>query len=139
EWNTGKPQSSAHRIRQVFRRISRLVFWSAKFGLRLLRSTLSAWRAQFRRAIGKIFLHGAKAMTYGSERLRLVSACLLGVFLTLAEAQVSPAAQPLTAAEVALLDSPQRQKILEEWAKKEGKVVWYTPLIVNQAVRPLKE
>jgi len=78
-------------------------------------------------------------MTYGSERLRLVSACLLGVFLTLAEAQVSPAAQPLTAAEVALLNSPERQKILEEGAKKEGKVVWYTPLIVNQAVRPLKE
>ena len=78
-------------------------------------------------------------MTYGSERLRLVSACLLGVFLTLAEAQVSPAAQALTAAEVALLNSPERQKILEEGAKKEGKVVWYTPLIVNQAVRPLKE
>ena len=78
-------------------------------------------------------------MTYGSERLKLVSACLLGVFLTLAEAQVSPAAQPLTAAEVALLNSPERQKILEEGAKKEGKVVWYTPLIVNQAVRPLKE
>jgi ABC-type Fe3+ transport system substrate-binding protein len=78
-------------------------------------------------------------MTYRSERLRLVRACLLGIFLTLAEAQVSPAAQPLTAAEVALLDSPQRQKILEEGAKKEGKVVWYTPLIVNQAVRPLKE
>ena len=78
-------------------------------------------------------------MTYRSERLRLVSACLLGGFLTVAEAQVSPAAQPLTAAEVALLNSPERQKILEEGAKKEGKVVWYTPLIVNQAVRPLKE
>ena len=26
-----------------------------------------------------------------------------------------------------------------EGARKEGKVVWYTPLIVNQAVRPLKE
>ena len=78
-------------------------------------------------------------MTYRSERLRLVSACLLGIFLTLAEAQVSPAAQPLTPAEVALLDSPQRQRILEEGARKEGKAVWYTPLIVNQAVRPLKE
>src|ERR1700730_9708838 len=28
---------------------------------------------------------------------------------------------------------------LIEAAKKEGKVVWYTTLIVNQAIRPLKE
>jgi len=45
----------------------------------------------------------------------------------------------LTTEEIALLNKPDRQKILEEGAKKEGKVVWYTPLIVNQAVRPLKE
>lgn len=78
-------------------------------------------------------------MTYWSEKLGFVSGCLLGVFLTFAGAQVSPAAQSLTAEEVALLNRPDRQKILEEGAKKEGKVVWYTPLIVNQAVRPLKE
>ena len=48
-------------------------------------------------------------------------------------------ARALTAEEIALLNKPERQKILEEGAKKEGKVVWYTPLIVNQAVRPLKE
>ncbi len=48
-------------------------------------------------------------------------------------------AHALTAEEIALLNKPDRQKILEEGAKKEGKVVWYTPLIVNQAVRPLKE
>ncbi len=45
----------------------------------------------------------------------------------------------LTTEEIALLNRPDRQKILEEGARKEGKVVWYTPLIVNQAVRPLKE
>src|SRR6478752_10131782 len=28
---------------------------------------------------------------------------------------------------------------LTEAARKEGKVVWYTTLIVNQAIRPLKE
>ena len=48
-------------------------------------------------------------------------------------------ARALTAEEIALLNKPERQKILEEGAKKEGKIVWYTPLIVNQAVRPLKE
>ena len=48
-------------------------------------------------------------------------------------------AHALTTEEIALLNKPDRQKILEEGAKKEGKVVWYTPLIVNQAVRPLKE
>lgn len=41
--------------------------------------------------------------------------------------------------EIALLNRPDRQKILEEGARKEGKLVWYTPLIVNQAVRPLKD
>ena len=48
-------------------------------------------------------------------------------------------AHALTAEEIALLNKPDRQKILEDGAKKEGKLVWYTPLIVNQAVRPLKE
>ena len=48
-------------------------------------------------------------------------------------------AHALTAEEIALLNRADRQKILEEGAKKEGKLVWYTPLIVNQAVRPLKE
>jgi ABC-type Fe3+ transport system substrate-binding protein len=48
-------------------------------------------------------------------------------------------AHALSAEEIALLNRADRQKILEEGAKKEGKLVWYTPLIVNQAVRPLKE
>lgn len=40
--------------------------------------------------------------------------------------------------EIALLKSADRQKILIEGAKKEGKVSWYTTLIVDQVVRPLK-
>lgn len=58
------------------------------------------------------------------------------ILLALAWAAQSHA---LTNEEIALLNRPDRQKILEEGAKKEGRVVWYTPLIVNQAVRPLKE
>jgi ABC-type Fe3+ transport system substrate-binding protein len=44
-----------------------------------------------------------------------------------------------TVEEIALMKSAERQKILVEGAKKEGKVSWYTTLIVDQVVRPLKE
>ena len=41
--------------------------------------------------------------------------------------------------DVAMLKSADRQKILIEGAKKEGKLMWYTTLIVDQVVRPVKE
>ncbi len=40
--------------------------------------------------------------------------------------------------EIALMNRADRQKLLVEGAKKEGKVSWYTTLIVNQVVRPVK-
>ncbi len=40
--------------------------------------------------------------------------------------------------EVALLKGVDRQKIFEQGAKKEGKLVWYSTLIVDQLVRPMK-
>jgi iron(III) transport system substrate-binding protein len=40
--------------------------------------------------------------------------------------------------EVALLNRPERQKTLEEGAQKEAKLLWYSTLIVNQALIPLK-
>src|SRR5919109_1732044 len=40
---------------------------------------------------------------------------------------------------IALMKSPDRQKVLVEGAKKEGKIMWYTTLIVDQVVRPVKE
>ncbi len=46
-------------------------------------------------------------------------------------------ARPTTIDELATYKGADRQQILEEGAKKEGKLVWYTTLIVNQAVRPL--
>ncbi|HEV8720297.1 MAG TPA: ABC transporter substrate-binding protein [Candidatus Binatia bacterium] len=51
-------------------------------------------------------------------------------------------ARPLSAAsveEIALMNRADRQKILIDGAKKEGKVSWYTTLIVDQVVRPVKE
>src|SRR5207249_2128606 len=41
--------------------------------------------------------------------------------------------------EVALYNKPDRQKILIEAARKETKITWYTSLIVDQVVRPVKE
>ena len=48
-------------------------------------------------------------------------------------------AHAATVEEIALMNRPDRQKILVEGAKKEGKVSWYTTLIVDQVVRPVKE
>src|ERR671936_351875 len=41
--------------------------------------------------------------------------------------------------DVALLKASNREKILVEGAKKEGKVNFYTGLIVDQVVRPVKD
>jgi ABC-type Fe3+ transport system substrate-binding protein len=41
--------------------------------------------------------------------------------------------------EIALYNKPDRQKILVDGARKEGKITWYTSLIVDQLVRPMKE
>ena len=41
--------------------------------------------------------------------------------------------------EIALYNKQDRQKFLVEGAKKEGKVSWYTSLIVDQVLRPVKE
>ncbi len=57
------------------------------------------------------------------------------VLAILATAHVSAA----TVEEVALTKAPKRQSLLEEGARKEGKLLWYTTLIVNQALKPLKE
>src|SRR5947209_7563506 len=40
-------------------------------------------------------------------------------------------------AQVASLSGPDRQAVLEAGARQEGQLLWYTTLIVNQAVRPL--
>ena len=44
-----------------------------------------------------------------------------------------------TVDQVAMLRGPERQAVLEAGAREEGRLLWYTTLIVNQAVRPLIE
>ena len=44
-----------------------------------------------------------------------------------------------TVEDIALMKSSDRQKLLVDGAKREGKVTFYTGLIVDQVVRPLKE
>ena len=44
-----------------------------------------------------------------------------------------------TVDDVMLYNKPDRQKVLLEGAKKEGKITWYTSLIIDQVVRPVKE
>jgi iron(III) transport system substrate-binding protein len=66
----------------------------------------------------------------------------LAIILVLALADGSYVLSELSAvtvADVALSKAPNRQTSLEEGAKKEGKLLWYTTLIVNQALKPLKE
>ena len=48
-------------------------------------------------------------------------------------------AHAATVEEIALMKSPNREKILVEGAKKEGKITFYTGLIVDQVVRPVKD
>ncbi|MGE5217981.1 MAG: ABC transporter substrate-binding protein [Chloroflexota bacterium] len=50
----------------------------------------------------------------------------------------SSATVAATVADIALMKSANREKILIEGAKKEGKVSFYTGLIVDQVVRPVK-
>jgi ABC-type Fe3+ transport system substrate-binding protein len=59
------------------------------------------------------------------------SLLLVAVFVSLAGAA--------SVQEIALYNKPDRQKILVEGARKEGKITWYTSLIVDQLVRPMKE
>jgi ABC-type Fe3+ transport system substrate-binding protein len=72
-------------------------------------------------------------LTIYHRLISFLAVCLVVVIL--------PGANPLAATveDIALLKSPGREKILVEGAKKEGKVTFYTGLIVDQVVRPLKE
>jgi iron(III) transport system substrate-binding protein len=53
-------------------------------------------------------------------------------------APILQAPEAATVEQIALLKGPDRQKVLVDGAKKEAKVVWYSTLIVDQLVRPVK-
>lgn len=54
-----------------------------------------------------------------------------------APASGGQASSALSVAQIAQLKGPNREQELIAGAKKEGKLVWYTALIVNQAVEPM--
>src|SRR5690242_18676109 len=66
-------------------------------------------------------------------------AILAVLMAMLALAGISRTAGAASVEEIALMNRADRQKILLEGAKKEGKISWYTTLIVDQVVRPVKE
>ncbi len=61
---------------------------------------------------------------------------LLAIPVMLAGAAQGAAKRPVTPAELALYKGADRQQILEEGAKKEGRLVLYTTGILNQTVTP---
>ena len=62
------------------------------------------------------------------------------VFAITVAAAIAPRQSVAASVEdIAMMKSADRQKILIEGAKKEGKLMWYTTLIVDQVVRPVKE
>ncbi len=68
--------------------------------------------------------------------------CHFGIALILAlilphTLGAAAAKKPVTAAELALYSGADRQQILEEGAKREGKLTLYTTAIVTQTVRPI--
>jgi iron(III) transport system substrate-binding protein len=69
----------------------------------------------------------------GKSTALIVLAVLMAFHATAREAAAA------TVEDVALNNAANRQSVLEEGAKKEGKLLWYTTLIVNQALKPLKE
>ena len=71
-----------------------------------------------------------------SMRKRVPFAAALTVLMAVGGGAPSTA---LTSEEVARLAGPDRQKIIEDGARKEGEVLWYTSLIVDQVIRPVVE
>ncbi len=71
--------------------------------------------------------------------VRSKRAILAVLLVVLPLAGVGRTAGGATVEEIALMNRADRQKILLEGAKKEGKISWYTTLIVDQVVRPVKE
>jgi hypothetical protein len=71
--------------------------------------------------------------------IRIRLACFLTVHVIVLCAWLSLPSWSATVEDVALLKSANREKILIEGAKKEGKISLYTGLIVDQVVRPVKD
>src|SRR6266403_3238349 len=64
---------------------------------------------------------------------------VIAIVAGLADVAITHRVMAATVEEIALMNRADRQKVLVEGAKKEGKVPWYTTLIVDQVVRPVKD
>ena len=65
--------------------------------------------------------------------------CLAIVFYLLYGSWWVSLSRAASVEQIALYNKPDRQKVLVEGARKEGKLTWYTTLIVDQVVRPVKD
>lgn len=79
-------------------------------------------------------------MTGMSRLVRRLSAFAAAALATLALAwPEATSAQARDAERIATLKGPDRQKILEDGARREGKVVWYSSLTIDTVLRPLAQ
>jgi iron(III) transport system substrate-binding protein len=62
-----------------------------------------------------------------SIEVKFLSVVFLGIF-AVAQAVYAQTVKPMTVAEIAAYNKPDREKMLYEGAKKEGKLMWYTSL-----------
>jgi ABC-type Fe3+ transport system substrate-binding protein len=68
---------------------------------------------------------------------KALSAFLVAAAATLSFGSFAAPAETLTVEQIATLSGPDRDHILQEGARTEGKVVLYSGMIVDQALRPL--
>lgn len=79
-------------------------------------------------------------MTILQARCRTAAATSLSVFVVTFAGLFQPhPAAALTAAEILNYKGPDRDQVLLDGAKQEGEVVFYSGIIVNQALRPLTD
>jgi len=78
-------------------------------------------------------------MSILSRRISVSSINLFALFALVVLIGIVGSSSAATVEEIALLNRVDRQKILVDGAKKEGKISLYTTLIVDQVVRPVKD
>src|SRR5262244_929733 len=74
-----------------------------------------------------------------TKRQSIIVSVYVTLATTLAAGLLAGVSLAATVESIAMMKSSDRQKVLLEGAKKEGKVSFYTGLIVDQVVRPLKD
>src|SRR5882724_1022617 len=89
--------------------------------------------------VGRLFSEPISQMTTTSTRPSLARCACWLLAAILGVISFTHLLSGASVEDVAMMKSADRQKLLVEGAKKEGKVSFYTGLIVDQVVRPLKE